>query len=130
MVGDFNRRFEAQGDTFWPEIDDHLPANADLLRVTEGRTSECWDREFPLYIDHIVMDKQSSEWLVTNSFKQVVYSEDVSFKRKLSDHCPIAVQLAVGEETPPTQREEMLARIQAMEAELAQLRTLVEGLPE
>ena len=130
VLGDWNRRFETPGDTFWPEIDDSVPMNADLMRVTEGKTSECWDREFPLYIDHIAVGKQVTEWVVANSFTQIVYDEDTSFKKKLSDHCPISIALAMGETLENRLRADLLLRIQAMETELAALRQLVESMPQ
>jgi endonuclease/exonuclease/phosphatase family metal-dependent hydrolase len=95
VMGDFNRRFNRDADEFWLEIDDGVPANADLVKVTEGRISQCWDGEFPEYIDHIVLDRQSSAWVVDGSFEQILYAEPIAEQGKLSDHCPLAVALNV-----------------------------------
>jgi endonuclease/exonuclease/phosphatase family metal-dependent hydrolase len=95
VLGDFNRRFDTPGDTFWPEIDDGKPLNADLYRITEGEYQLCWGREFPRFIDHIVFDKLSTRWIVPFSFEQIVYQQDAGFKEKLSDHCPIGVVVEV-----------------------------------
>ncbi len=94
VLGDFNRRFDTPGDTFWPEIDDAEPANADLSRVTEGQTSECWNGRFPKYIDHIALDSLTTGWQVPDSFDQLLFSaDDARFEDVLSDHCPISVEL-------------------------------------
>lgn len=97
VLGDFNRRFDAPGDTFWPEIDDAEPANADLTRVTEGLTSQCWNGRFPEYIDHIVLDRLATTWQVPDSFDQLLFSAaDARYEDVLSDHCPISVELDLG----------------------------------
>ena len=95
VIGDFNRRFDRPGDDFWSEIDDGEPDGLDLSRATEGRTSECWARKYPRYIDHIVYDVQVSKWVVPGSFEQLVYTENESMQELLSDHCPVAVTLDV-----------------------------------
>jgi len=95
VLGDFNRRFDAPGDQFFPEIDDGDPAGLDLVRVTEGRRSNCLNGRYPLYIDHIVLDEQAAEMLVANSFQQVLITKAQAQTQKLSDHCPIAVDLNV-----------------------------------
>ncbi len=95
VLGDFNRRFDLPGEEFWREIDDGKPLNADLYRITQGETQLCWDREFNLFIDHIVFDKQSTRWIRPYTFEQIVFQESAAFKKKLSDHCPIAVVLEV-----------------------------------
>jgi endonuclease/exonuclease/phosphatase family metal-dependent hydrolase len=94
VLGDFNRRF-VEGDTFWPEIDDHDPAEADLTAVTRGQTSRCWNGRYPVYIDHIVLSRSAGLWLQPGSFHQLQYDQADSSRRKvLSDHCPVAVTLS------------------------------------
>ncbi len=96
VLGDFNRRFDAPQDDFWPEIDDSEPANADLTRVTEGKRSECWNGRYPEYIDHIVLDKLATEWQVEDSFAQLLFAaEDNRYEDLLSDHCPISIELNI-----------------------------------
>jgi endonuclease/exonuclease/phosphatase family metal-dependent hydrolase len=97
VLGDFNRRFDAPVDEFWLEIDEGKPRNSDLdLRHgTRGETQLCWDREFPLFIDHIVFDRLSARWISPYTFEQLVYQESTAFKEQLSDHCPIAVSVRV-----------------------------------
>ena len=65
----------------------------DLAKATEGQTSGCWDGEFPQYIDHIVLGKRAAAMVVLGTFRQIVYTEGNDLKEKLSDHCPIAVDL-------------------------------------
>ena len=101
VLGDFNRRFDKPQDDFWSELDDGDPKELDLSRATDGRISECWDSQYPRYIDHIVYDLQVSEWIVPGSFEQLVYTEPKSMKRLLSDHCPIAVTLDVPQRDSP-----------------------------
>jgi len=92
VLGDFNRRFDNNADdTFWPEIDDGTPANADLFRVTENHTDQCWGSLYPNFIDHIVLDLISTKWVVKGSFSHLVYDEGTEYKKKLSDHCPVIV---------------------------------------
>jgi exonuclease III len=95
VMGDFNRRFDVPGDEFWPEIDDGEPVNADLHRITEGRQQGCWDGVFTHFIDHIVFDKTSRRWIRPFSFEEIVYEESERLKKKLSDHCPVAVTLEI-----------------------------------
>lgn len=95
VIGDFNRRFDKAGDEFWPEIDDGEPTGLDLTRATEGVRSECWDSEYPYYIDHIIYDLHVAEWTVPESFEQLLYAESKSMKALLSDHCPIAITLDI-----------------------------------
>ena len=90
-----NRRFDAPGDEFWQEIDDGKPRNANLHHVTRGETQLCWDREFILFIDHIVFDRLSARWIQPYSFEELVYQESVAFKKQLSDHCPVSVNIRV-----------------------------------
>jgi endonuclease/exonuclease/phosphatase family metal-dependent hydrolase len=95
VLGDFNRRFDAPVDEFWLEIDDGKPRNSDLRHVTRGETQLCWDREYTLFIDHIVFDRLFARWIQPFTFEQLVYQEPATLKEQLSDHCPIAVSVRV-----------------------------------
>jgi endonuclease/exonuclease/phosphatase family metal-dependent hydrolase len=130
VMGDFNRRLNLLGDEFWFEIDDADPPNADLTNGTAGLLSQCWQSEFPNYIDHIVMDATSSRWVVPNSFEQLLFVEPIAQQDVLSDHCPIAVTLDVptADEPGPTLTEtqqRLLESIDAIEQELRNLRELI-----
>ena len=91
VLGDFNRRFDAPGDGFWPEIDDGAPAGLKLYRANAGRQAKCNGGKYPLFIDHIVYDRLLSRLVAPGSFEEAVYPG-----APLSDHCPIAVILDMG----------------------------------
>lgn len=142
VLGDFNRRLTIDGDDVWSEIDDAVPANADLTNITEGRTSDCWEGQFPQYIDHIVLDKLSQSFVVRNSFEQNLFSKPFSsrselkeLQKKLSDHCAISVALDISSsptngsgETTPVTRESILERIEDIERKIQEIRQLLNRL--
>jgi endonuclease/exonuclease/phosphatase family metal-dependent hydrolase len=93
VLGDFNRRFTAN-DPFWLGIDDAEPPEADLTDAGFGRRPPCWGGRYRQYIDHIVLSRTASAWLLPNSFFQQVYDpSDEGRMEALSDHCPIAAVL-------------------------------------
>ena len=75
VMGDFNRRLNGRGDSFWSEIDDGEPAGANLVRATEGFGSKCWGGGRSGYVDHIVYGLEAKKWAVAGSFGQLVYEE-------------------------------------------------------
>jgi endonuclease/exonuclease/phosphatase family metal-dependent hydrolase len=102
VLGDFNRRFDEEGTApngkwMWPILSDENPPEQKLLRVTQNRHSTCWAGQYPAYIDHIILDVRSAKWLRPNSFRQVVYTDPKTLQRKLSDHCPISIDLLIRE---------------------------------
>jgi len=100
VLGDFNRRMRS-GEAFYSELDDADPPNADLTLVTDGRRSSCWGGEYAELIDHIVVSRNATPWLVAGSFAQPDYdAADAPFKSGLSDHCPLLVTLAPGANGP------------------------------
>ena len=125
LLGDFNRRFDILGDTFWPEIDDGEPANADLSRVTKGKINECWNKIYPMFIDHIVYDRLASDWIVEDSFSQLVYTEGTELKKKLSDHCPISSIVDPELAGEGTQFTRILNKIASIEEQLEELKKMV-----
>ena len=88
VLGDFNRRFDAQGEDFWQEIDDGVPSGLKLYRATAGRKATCNGGRYPLFIDHIVYDRLGSRLVTPGSFEELVYPD-----LPLSDHCPISLTL-------------------------------------
>ncbi len=100
VLGDFNRRF-GRTDTFWPEIDDSDPPNADLTDAGAGRTSPCWNAKYPEFIDHIVLDKRARRWFRPESFDVMTFDPaDAPHKRVLSDHCPLKLTLELERGAP------------------------------
>lgn len=87
VLGDFNRRFDAPGDDFWPEIDDGDPKQLKLVRATARLNAQCHPK-YHLFIDHIVYDQLVSRWVMPGSFEELVYPGS-----RLSDHCPISIKL-------------------------------------
>ena len=131
VLGDFNRRMDIPNDAFWPEIDDGNPANADLSRVSEGKASDCWGGEFPIYIDHIALDRIATKWVVGGSFKQLVYTDSENLKKKLSDHCPISIIIDPSLVEVDPKMQKMLNKIDQIEKQLEELRQMVkETQPE
>ena len=100
VLGDFNRRFDAEGTQnngqwMWPIISDENPPQQHLHRVTQNRQSTCWSGQYPAFIDHIILDDRSVKWLQPNSFRQIVYTDPRVLQKKLSDHCPISIDLHI-----------------------------------
>lgn len=92
IVGDFNRRFTTS-DEFWNTIDDGVPTNADLYSPAMDHTSTCRGGQYPVHIDHIVLDKLATMSYVNNSFEEVDFTASDISRYKLSDHCPITLQV-------------------------------------
>jgi endonuclease/exonuclease/phosphatase family metal-dependent hydrolase len=137
VLGDFNRRFDAAGDEFFPEIDDGAPAPLDLVRAVEGQESDCLGGRFPIYIDHIVLDEQAAVFMVDGSFEQIQITEADEEIFALSDHCPIAVQLslrATTDSTPAETAERLFKEIRALVKEtnekVEQLHALIPELKQ
>ena len=94
VLGDFNRRLNLPGDAVWSNLDDGQPANADLLAVTENMPISCRDNDRTAFIDHIVVDKRATAFVDRSSFRHVTFRQaDRSVWDKLSDHCPVVVEL-------------------------------------
>ncbi|PSN14530.1 endonuclease [filamentous cyanobacterium CCT1] len=130
VLGDFNRRLNLLGDEFWFEIDDADPPNADLTNSTVGLMSQCWESEFPNYIDHIVMDAIASQFVVPGSFEQLLFVEPIVQQDVLSDHCPIAISLNIPSADEPEPaldetQQQLLEQIEIIEQELRELREVI-----
>lgn len=105
ILGDFNRRlFAGKPDELWAALDDGEPPASDLWSPTEGQKARCWEGEHPVFIDHLVLNQPATAMVVAGSFRELVYEDgDESYKRTISDHCPLALTLTrVGEHGPFT----------------------------
>ena len=87
VLGDWNRRLGLAGDTVWAEIDDSLPAHADL-RLADACTSPGCDPRYDSFIDHIVLDRRAGAALT--GFSETRYAPG---ETHFSDHCPVSVTL-------------------------------------
>jgi hypothetical protein len=112
----------------WRELDDGDP---DLTKHTEGLTSACLDSQFPDYIDHIVTDVQGTELVQPGSFAQLLFTTvDPDGQAHLSDHCPISVVFETIGTTEDDPIAVLLDRLDAVRAELEEIRAGVAALRE
>jgi endonuclease/exonuclease/phosphatase family metal-dependent hydrolase len=89
LLGDFNRVLDHQ-----EEMGRALAAAAPLLRVTEGRSDPCWDGSE--FIDHILAGGPARGWVVPGSLRVQLFRETgPEWRERLSDHCPISINLRV-----------------------------------
>lgn len=88
VLGDWNRRLALPGDPVWAEIDDAVPANADLRLADDGVPPGC-DPRYDSFIDHIVLDKRAGADMT--GFAETRYAPG---EKHYSDHCPVAVTIA------------------------------------
>ena len=87
VLGDFNRHME-RNDQFWAALHSATP----LTRATEGRVGPCWGREG--FIDHIIAGGAARDWIQPETLRVQSYRETgEEWKDRLSDHCPVSVQL-------------------------------------
>lgn len=87
VLGDFNRRLARPSDVIWADWDDGAP---DLRLASEGRGPRC-DPRYSEFIDHIVFNAADGP-RITN-FREWTYAG-----ARLSDHCPISIDLDGGGE--------------------------------
>ncbi len=105
VLGDFNRNLQgdrppARNDAgtlraLWPEIDDAEPPGSDLVNTADGeKFLNCSAQQaFSSYIDYIVLGQALAERRIGGSFQRITYSARDAARRKLSDHCPVAVRV-------------------------------------
>ncbi|MCU0760170.1 MAG: endonuclease/exonuclease/phosphatase family protein [Steroidobacteraceae bacterium] len=106
VLGDFNRELLRDAGparngsgglrSLWSEIDDADPPEADLANAAEGeRFVNCHPgQNFNGYIDHIVLSRGLAARRVPGSFRRVTFEPREALRRNLTDHCPVAVDLA------------------------------------
>jgi len=101
VLGDFNRLLD-ESDDVWRALDDHDPPGLTLARTETKLGSLCRSQQKPRpFIDHIVLGGPATDWLVPESFRELRYDEsDKRAHLKLSDHCPILVELSAARAAP------------------------------
>lgn len=96
VLGDFNHDLLADsGQAFWGELNDGEPRGATLLNVAAGQPFiNCSaDQNYTSYIDHVLLGESLGALRVTGSFVRVTFNARDALMRKLSDHCPVGVDL-------------------------------------
>jgi endonuclease/exonuclease/phosphatase family metal-dependent hydrolase len=91
ILGDFNRRL-GPDDEMLRRLEEAAP----LAAPAAGRASPCWAdaRGGRPFIDHILLGGPAREWMVQGSLRVMVYAErDRAYRHRISDHCPVLVQL-------------------------------------
>ncbi len=94
VLGDFNRVMDGR-DRFHRAMDPHYgqPEKA-LLRADAGMENPCWGGHH--FTDHVFLGGPARGWLVPHSLRVLVYRQtNPAWKDRLSDHCPVSVQLNV-----------------------------------
>ncbi len=91
LMGDFNRVGPDARDMFWRRLD---PLGA-LRNAAQGSAfHNCFvGQPFRDYIDHILPDAILAQHLVPGSFSKHRYSNADAARYRLSDHCPVSVEL-------------------------------------
>ncbi|MDR2214644.1 MAG: endonuclease/exonuclease/phosphatase family protein [Nevskiaceae bacterium] len=93
LMGDFNRAGPDEADPFWQRLD---PLGA-LHNASEGSAfGNCFiGQPFHQYIDHILIDGILARRVRPGSFVKHSYANAQAERYRLSDHCPISVEMAV-----------------------------------
>jgi endonuclease/exonuclease/phosphatase family metal-dependent hydrolase len=96
VLGDFNRELLREHE-MWPDIADHDPPDAHLVNVAQGQPfRNCVPGQgHSAFIDHIVLGRTLAGALIPGSFERLTFSAADARHARLSDHCPLAVRLAI-----------------------------------
>jgi endonuclease/exonuclease/phosphatase family metal-dependent hydrolase len=95
LLGDFNHRISAPYNTLWRDLN-YSGSRSIALYNNMQEQLNCHPY-YPAPIDHILISKQLSQTVVANSELVYYYPHKDKMKKRdmLSDHCPIAVTLAL-----------------------------------
>jgi endonuclease/exonuclease/phosphatase family metal-dependent hydrolase len=89
ILGDFNRVL-GPADGFLAGLDRATP----LALATAGVSNPCWGGRYSTFIDQILAGDAARGWMDASSFRVLVYRETAPIWRtRLSDHCPLRVDL-------------------------------------
>lgn len=96
VLGDFNHDLLAEsGRAFWGDLNDGEPRGASLVNVAAGHPfiNCAADQNYTSYIDHVLLGETLATHRVAGSFVRVTFNTRDALQRKLSDHCPVGVDL-------------------------------------
>lgn len=96
VLGDFNHDLLADtGQLFWRDLNDGEPRGASLLNVAAGQpfVNCSADQNYTSYIDHVLLGESLGVRQRSDSFVRVTFETRDALQRKLSDHCPVGVDL-------------------------------------
>ncbi|MFT3927422.1 MAG: endonuclease/exonuclease/phosphatase family protein [Myxococcales bacterium] len=93
VIGDFNRAMSDAGDEVLRDLDDGEPQSLKLSQATPARRAAC-TKESHQAVDHILLGGPATGWLTPGSFLELPSAaSNASEHVKLSDHCPLVVEL-------------------------------------
>ena len=98
VLGDFNRNLLAESrgmqDGLWQRINGGPGAAQLSITAANSHFRNCaTGQRYSSYIDYILLGSQLQQQLISGSFERMIWSAEDAGRRKLSDHCPIAVRL-------------------------------------
>jgi endonuclease/exonuclease/phosphatase family metal-dependent hydrolase len=103
LLGDFNRRLaqesrrsaRAAGRQMWPDLTRPAVPGGTLVAITADRPYiKCRMSEpHGAYIDHIIAGEKAAELWLPGTFRRIRYVERDAARLRLSDHCPLAVDV-------------------------------------
>ena len=79
---------EVQGDDLWREI-----AKTGARRIGVGKKPKCHSSRYGEYIDHLIVGPELVPMVKAGSFDELTFTEGFSQHKKISDHCPISIEL-------------------------------------
>lgn len=128
-VGDYNFDWEVEGgDARHDAGYDNLTREGALSWVRPARLvkTNCSPR-FDSVLDFVFVNPAAGEWTATSEID--VEPGDCPDGSTRSDHRPVRAVFAPAVRLPPPTRDELLQRIERLEAELQELREMVRRLP-
>lgn len=91
IIGDFNRRFQKIGLT--PLSDIEIPSKALGESQCLSKNKYGSIKKYKDYIDHLLISKSLRDSVI--DYRQTLFSKKDVKARKLSDHCPISLELDI-----------------------------------
>lgn len=108
LAGDFNRQLNMiynnpkRFEDFWGELNDGSPNNLKLVKGPVGKDVQCWpnhNNHSDEHIDFLIADSLLIDAHPSTVFRKIGlgFDNDIEYadvnKQRLSDHCPVVMQL-------------------------------------